>query len=44
MIGLALAFLRWRTNSIWPGILLHMLNNSLGAFTIILVMNGIIKP
>src|SRR3981081_1025137 len=43
IIGLALAFLRWRTKSIWPGILLHMLNNSLGAFTIILVMNGIIK-
>ncbi len=44
IIGLALAFLRWRTNSIWPGIMLHMLNNGLGAITIILVMNGVIKP
>jgi uncharacterized protein len=42
-IGLALAFLRWRTRSIWPGIMLHMLNNGLGALTIILAMNGLIK-
>ena len=44
VIGLALAFLRWRTNSIWPGIFLHTINNSLAALVIILTMNGVIKP
>lgn len=43
-IGLALAFLRWRTDSIWPGILLHTLNNAAGALTIILALNGINIP
>jgi membrane protease YdiL (CAAX protease family) len=43
IIGLALAFLRWRTRSIWPGIILHMLNNGIGALTIILVMHGLLK-
>ncbi len=38
-IGIALAFLRWRTNSIWPSILLHLLNNGLGALLIILEMH-----
>jgi membrane protease YdiL (CAAX protease family) len=33
-IGLALAFLRWRTRSIWPCIGLHLLNNLLGALSI----------
>lgn len=42
VIGLALAFLRWRTRSLWPGILLHLLNNAVGALLIILVMQGII--
>jgi membrane protease YdiL (CAAX protease family) len=37
-IGLALAFLRWRTNSIWPGMLLHALNNGLGALLIVAAM------
>jgi len=40
IIGLALAFLRWRTKSIWPGILLHMLNNGIAALGIIVVMLG----
>jgi len=40
IIGLALAFLRWRTGSIWPGMILHMLNNGIGAVSIILVMQG----
>lgn len=40
IIGLALAFLRWRTGSIWPGMILHMLNNGIGAISIILVMQG----
>ena len=43
IIGLVLAFLRWRTNSLWPGIVLHDLNNGLGALVIILVMNGVLK-
>jgi uncharacterized protein len=43
VIGLALAFLRWRTNSLWPCILLHLVNNSFGAILIILAMNGIMK-
>jgi membrane protease YdiL (CAAX protease family) len=43
IIGLVLAFLRWRTNSLWPGIVLHAINNGLGALVIILVMNGFLK-
>ncbi len=43
IIGLALAFLRWRTKSLWPSIFLHFLNNGLGALLIILVMQGIVK-
>lgn len=43
IIGLALAFLRWRTGSIWPGIFLHLINNGLGALLIILAMQGIVK-
>lgn len=40
IIGLALAFLRWRTRSIWPAIALHMLNNATGALMIFLLMQG----
>lgn len=43
VIGLALAFLRWRTRSLWPCILLHMLNNGVAALVIILTMQGVIK-
>ncbi len=42
-IGLALAFLRWRTRSIWPGVILHALNNGIGALLIVLTMRGIIQ-
>jgi membrane protease YdiL (CAAX protease family) len=42
-IGLALAFLRWRTQSIWPCITLHMLNNGIAALAIVLTMQGVIK-
>lgn len=42
IIGLALAFLRWRTRSLWPGILLHLLNNAVGAVLIVLAMRGVI--
>ncbi len=42
-IGLALAFIRWRTCSLWPGILLHLLNNGVGALVIVLIMTGVIR-
>lgn len=42
-IGLALAFLRWRTRSIWPSMILHALNNGIGALLIVLTMQGIIR-
>lgn len=41
IIGIALALLRWNTKSIWPGMILHMLNNGIGALVIILYMQGI---
>ncbi len=40
IIGLALAFLRWRTKSLWPGIILHTLNNGAAALAIVLTMHG----
>jgi len=40
IIGLALAFLRWRTQSLWPGVILHMLNNGVAALGIIQHMLG----
>ena len=43
VIGLMLAFVRWRSGSIWPGIVLHMLNNGIGAVSILLVMWGAVK-
>lgn len=41
IIGLALAFLRWRTHSIWPGMMLHALNNAIAAIAVVLYMNGV---
>ena len=41
-IGLLLALLRWRTRSLWPGILLHLLNNAWSAISIILVLHGVL--
>lgn len=35
VIGLMLAALRWRTRSLWPGMLLHMLNNALAALVVL---------
>lgn len=35
VIGLALAVLRWKTRSIWPGMALHALNNLLAALVIL---------
>ena len=43
VIGLALAFLRWRTHSLWPGMMLHALNNGAAALLIVLIMNGVVK-
>jgi uncharacterized protein len=43
-IGMGLAFLRWYTKSLWPSILLHLLNNGIGALLIVLVMNGVKVP
>ncbi len=42
-IGLALAFVRLRTHSIWPGILLHMLNNGVSAVLLLLALQGVIN-
>lgn len=42
IIGLALAFLRWRTSSIWPGMVLHALNNGIAAIAVVLYMQGVI--
>lgn len=42
IIGLALGILRWRTRSIWPSIVLHMLNNGVAALVIVLTMQGVI--
>ena len=42
VIGLALAIIRWRTYSIWPGIILHTLNNATSALLIILTLHGIL--
>lgn len=35
VIGLLLAILRWKTRSIWPGMVLHALNNLLAAIVIL---------
>lgn len=43
IIGIALAFVRWRTRSLWPGVLLHLLNNAIGTILILLVMWGLTR-
>lgn len=40
-IGVLLALLRWHTRSLWPGILLHLLNNAWSAISILLVLHGV---
>jgi len=40
VFGLALAFVRWRTGSTWPGIVLHAANNATAAVAIILALTG----
>lgn len=34
-IGLALAWARWRSDSIWPGIVVHAINNAAAAFVLL---------
>lgn len=43
-IGVALALLRLLTGSYWPGLVLHLLNNALGAVLIVLAMHSINLP
>ncbi|MBO0780268.1 MAG: CPBP family intramembrane metalloprotease [Ktedonobacteraceae bacterium] len=43
IIGLMLAYLRWKTRSIWPSITLHMLNNGSSALLIFLASRGVIN-
>jgi membrane protease YdiL (CAAX protease family) len=38
VIGLVLAFVRWRTGSIWPGMALHAFNNALAAIAVLSVL------
>ncbi|WP_141727573.1 CPBP family intramembrane glutamic endopeptidase [Thermogemmatispora onikobensis] len=40
VIGLLLALLRWWSGSVYPGLLLHMLNNGISATVILLYMLG----
>ncbi|HET9980610.1 MAG TPA: CPBP family intramembrane glutamic endopeptidase [Ktedonobacterales bacterium] len=40
VFGLVLAFIRWRTGSTWPGIVLHAANNATAAVAIILALTG----
>ena len=39
-IGIALAFVRWRTRSLWPSVLLHLLNNATGTALILIALLG----
>lgn len=40
VFGVVLAFIRWRTGSTWPGVVLHAANNATAAVAIILVLTG----
>lgn len=40
VFGVVLAFVRWRTGSIWPGIVIHAANNATAGLAIILAMTG----
>ncbi len=44
IIGLTLAFVRWRTGSTWASMSLHVLNNLLSSLSIILAMHSINLP
>ncbi|HEU5349696.1 MAG TPA: CPBP family intramembrane glutamic endopeptidase [Ktedonobacterales bacterium] len=40
VIGVVLAFVRWRVGSIWPGMIIHAANNATAAVVIILVLTA----
>ncbi|HEX5549152.1 MAG TPA: CPBP family intramembrane glutamic endopeptidase [Ktedonobacterales bacterium] len=40
VFGVVLAFVRWRTGSIWPGIVIHAANNATAGLAIILALTG----
>jgi CAAX protease family protein len=40
IFGVVLAFVRWRTGSIWPGIVIHAANNATAAVAIILALTA----
>jgi membrane protease YdiL (CAAX protease family) len=39
VIGLVLGVLRWRTSSLWPGILFHALNNFIAAVAVLSILH-----
>jgi len=41
IIGVILALVRWHTHSIWPGIILHTLNNATSALAIVVSFQGV---
>ncbi len=41
-VGMVLAFIRWYSKSIWPGIIIHTLNNGLSAILIVLTITHVI--
>lgn len=40
VFGIVLAYVRWRTGSIWPGIVIHAANNAIAGLAIILALTG----
>lgn len=40
VFGLVLAIVRWRTGSIWPGVIIHAANNATAALVIIVALTG----
>jgi len=40
VFGIVLAYVRWRTGSIWPGIVIHAANNATAGLAIILALTG----
>jgi membrane protease YdiL (CAAX protease family) len=42
IIGIVLAVVRWRTQSVWPSIGLHLINNLISALSIVAMMHGAI--
>lgn len=38
VIGLTLAVVRWKTDSLWPGVIVHFINNGIAFLSILLVL------